>query len=97
MILRALKIKLFYLVLLIANPVLAQGPNDFARVNDPTGTPLNIRELRSGKVVCTVTNGERVRLIPVDVELSADRVMVETITGCRGLAYRPYLNPATSW
>lgn len=83
--------------LLMAGPTSAQGLHDFARVNDPTGTPLNIRDLRSGHVVCRVSNGERVKLIPIDAEISRDRVMVETITGCRGLAYRPYLNPATYW
>ena len=55
--------------LLIAISALATVPivqaAEILTVEDPTGTPLNVRGVR-GKVVCTVSNGETVEKIPKD-------------------------------
>jgi hypothetical protein len=65
-------------------------------VADPTGTPLNIRNIR-GEVVCTVQNGAKVVEIEKDggfYHMSSEWTAVRTRSGCTGKAWSKYLRPA---
>ena len=65
-------------------------------VEDPTGTPLNVRGVR-GKVICTVNNGEIVEKIPKDgafAYLGPEWTTVRTRSGCLGRVWTEYLRRA---
>lgn len=64
-------------------------------VNDPTGTPLNVRGVR-GEIKCKVTNGEVVYRQVADgafAEMGKDWTPIRTQTGCIGRAWSKYLSP----
>ena len=66
-------------------------------ISDPTGTPLNIRDPRSRKVICTAENGTRVKYLPKDGFLldppDPRWTLIRTKNGCQGLAWSQYLLP----
>jgi hypothetical protein len=83
--------------LLFATSALATIPivvaTEMLIVDDPTGTPLNIRGVR-GKIICTVSNGEAVEKIPKDgafAYLGPEWTTIRTRSGCLGRAWTEYL------
>lgn len=49
----------------VAAPAAAE---EICVVNDPTGTPLNVRATPNGNVIGTLGNGRRVNLVDVDLD-----------------------------
>ena len=83
--------------LLIAISAIATVPivqaAEILTVEDPTGTPLNVRGVR-GKVVCTVSNGETVEKIPKDgafAYFGPEWTTIRTRSGCLGRVWTDYL------
>ena len=83
--------------LLIAISALSTVPivqaAEILTVEDPTGTPLNVRGVR-GKVVCTVSNGETVEKIPKDgafAYFGPEWTTIRTRSGCLGRVWTDYL------
>ena len=83
--------------LLIATSAIATVPivqaAEIFTVEDPTGTPLNVRGVR-GPVICTVSNGEIVENIPKDgafTYLGPEWTTIRTRSGCLGRVWSEYL------
>ena len=83
--------------LLIAISAIATVPivqaAEILTVEDPTGTPLNVRGVR-GKVVCTVSNGETVEKIPKGgafAYFGPEWTTIRTSSGCLGRVWTEYL------
>ena len=83
--------------LLIATSAIATVPivqaAEILTVEDPTGTPLNVRGVR-GEVICTVGNGETVEEIPKDGAFGyfgPEWTTIRTRSGCSGRVWTEYL------
>jgi len=83
---------LFVAASVIANVPIVQAAEIFT-VEDPTGTPLNVRGVR-GKVICTLSNGEILEKIPKDgafAHFGPEWTTIRTKSGCLGRVWAEYL------
>ena len=75
----------------------AQNSQEYCRVADPTGTPLNVRRSPNGPISITLVNGSAVTVIDKSVSKGKPWAFVARDGSPVGWVFRDYLNcqPAT--
>jgi serine/threonine protein kinase, bacterial len=64
---------IFAAAFFLKNGTIANNTPRVCRVNDPTGTPLNIREIPNGAIVGTVNNGQNVEVFSMTTASNGKR------------------------
>ncbi len=85
-------LRFHYLITIDRAPVVAQGRN--CTVDDPTGTPLNVRANPNGPILGALYNGTSVEIRDITVDGSGHRwaYIVPLTKGKRGWVFRAFLD-----